>query len=56
MKQKDLLSLLKKNGFELTEGAKHIKAKKGSITEMIPRHKDVNELLAKAIIKRQGLK
>ncbi len=28
----------------------------GSETEIVPRHKEVNELLAKAIIKRRGLK
>lgn len=57
MKQKDLVNLLKRNGWWLVrQGSNHMVFTNGSANETIPRHKEVNELLAKAIIKRQGLK
>lgn len=58
MKKRDLVKLLQKNGFELVpnEGARHDKYRRGNETEMVPRHREVNEELAKAIIKRRGLK
>ncbi len=57
MKQRDLIKLLEKNGFVLhSNGANHDKYVRGSETEMIPRHREINEALAKAIIKRRGLK
>ena len=57
MKRKDLIKLLKKNGWQETrKGGNHdIYVKDGKI-EPIPRHKEISENLAKAIIKRQGLK
>ena len=57
MKQKDLLKCFFNNGWwVLREGANHIIMTNGSDIEPIPRHKEINELLAKAIIKRRGLK
>lgn len=57
MKQKDLLHLFFKNGWWiLREGANHIIVTNGTDIEAIPRHREVNERLAKAIIKRRGLK
>lgn len=57
MKQKDLIKLLVKNGWwKLREGGNHIVYTNGTEKEVIPRHKELNELLAKAIIKRRGLK
>lgn len=57
MKQKDLLDLFKKNGWHiLRQGGSHIVMTNGKEMETVPRHKEVNELLAKAIIKRRGLK
>ncbi len=57
MKQKDLIDLLKKNGWwELRQGANHIIYTNGSANETIPRHRELNEQLAKAIIRRRGLK
>lgn len=57
MKRKDLIALLEKNGFELKRqcGGHDVYAK-GQQMEPIPRHREINELLAKAIIKRRGLK
>ena len=57
MKQKDLIKLLKKNGWwMLREGNSHSIYTNGRESEAIPRHKELNEQLAKAIIKRRGLK
>lgn len=57
MKRKDLIKLLEQNGWYLDrEGANHSIYTNGDKTEPIPRHKEIDELLAKAIIKRQGLK
>ena len=55
--QKDLLRLLERNGWwKAREGANHMVYTNGKESEMIPRHKELNELLAKAIIKRRNLK
>lgn len=57
MKRRDLIKLLEKNGWELKrEGGNHDIYGKGDKAEPIPRHKEISEMLAKAIIKRQGLK
>lgn len=58
MKDKDLLNLLKKNGWEIKriQGSHHI-MQKGSQTETIPVHgRDVPTGLLNAILKRTGLK
>ena len=57
MKQKDLIRLLEKNGWwRVREGANHIIYTNGKESETVPRHRELNELLAKAIIKRRNLK
>ena len=57
IKQKDLMNLFKRNGWWLVrQGSNHMVFTNGSEIETVPRHKEVNELLAKAIIKRRGLK
>lgn len=57
MKQKELVRKLLKNGFEFYDhGANHDRYKRGDVIETIPRHKEVNERLAKAILKRNGIK
>ncbi len=57
MKRADLIKLLEKNNFILVrEGGSHtVYARNGKI-EMVPRHREINEMLAKAIIKRNNLK
>lgn len=56
MKQKDLVKLLKRNGWLLDHhGGNHDIYKKGQEQEAIPRHKEISENLAKAIIKRHKL-
>ena len=57
MKTKDLIELLERNGWEFKRhGANHDVYVKGSERESIVRHKETDELLAKAIIKRRNLK
>jgi len=56
MKRKDLIRLLIKAGWWLArEGGNHDIYTNGKQIEPIPRHRELNEELAKAIIKRQGL-
>lgn len=57
MKTKDLIKLLEKNGWAFVRhGGNHDVYGKGKEMEAVPRHSDLNEILAKAIIKRRGLK
>ncbi len=57
MKRKDLVRLLEKNGWKLKRnGTNHDIYSNGDKCEPIPRHREIDENLAKAIIRRQGLK
>lgn len=57
MKTKDLINLLERNGWYLKRnGSNHDVYTNGKCIEIIPRHTEVKENLAKAIIKRRGLK
>lgn len=57
MKQKDLIKRFFDHGWWiLREGGSHVIVTNGHDIEPIPRHKEINEQLAKAIIKRRGLK
>ena len=57
MKRKDLIRLLERNGWTVArEGANHTVYVKDGQIEPIPRHSEIAEMLAKAIIKRRGLK
>lgn len=57
MKQKDLIKLLEQNGwYKVREGGNHMVYTNGKEIEAVPRHKEIAEVLAKAIIKRRGLK
>jgi mRNA interferase HicA len=48
MKRTNLIRLLYKNGWKFErEGGSHTVYKKGNVTEEIPRHKEINERLAK---------
>ncbi len=52
MKKKDLEKKLKENGFSLKHGAKHDRwFKKGHPPITVPRHSEINERLAKKILK-----
>lgn len=57
MKRADLIRLLERNGWYLhRSGGGHDIYRKGNCIEPIPRHREIKEPLAKAIIKRWGLK
>ena len=57
MKQRDLLKLFNRNGWRLIrEGGSKMIVTDGKEVEAIPRHKEINEQTAKAIIRRRGLK
>lgn len=56
MKKRDLIKLLKKNGWWLMRsGANHDIYTNGQKSEPIPRHGEIKETLARAIIKRNNL-
>jgi len=57
MKRKELIRLLEQNGWTLKrEGGDHSIFVKGNVRESIPRHHEVDEGLARDIIKRRKLK
>lgn len=56
MKQRDLIKKLQSIGFEFDRhGSNHDIYKRGNDEEQIPRHREVNEKLAKAILRKWGL-
>lgn len=57
MKKRELLKLFSKAGwYLLRHGADHDVYTDGKNREAIPRHPDINERLARELIKRWGLK
>lgn len=57
MKTKDFIELLKKNGWQFKRhGSNHDIYIKDGERESVPRHREMDEALIKAIIKRRGLK
>ena len=56
MKQRDLVKKFEKAGWWLLKhGANHDIYTNGVDIEPVPRHKEINERLAQAIIRRRGL-
>lgn len=56
MKQRDLIKRLESKGWWLLKhGSNHDIYTNGTDTEPVPRHKEISENLARAIIKRRGL-
>lgn len=56
MKQRDSARKLKKIGFKFERhGGNYDIYRRGSDIEQIPRHKEINEQLAKAILRKWGL-
>lgn len=56
LKQRDLIKKLESIGFEFVRhGGNHDIYKRGEDEEKIPRHREINEKLAKAILKKWGL-
>ena len=57
MKRRDLIKKLEDAGFRFKEhGGNHDTYKRGSDTEQVPRHTEINEITAKRILKKWGLK
>lgn len=57
MKTKDLIKLLEQNGWTFKRhGADHDIYVKGTERESVVRHRETDQKLAEAIIKRRGLK
>lgn len=56
MKQRELIKRLQAGGFIFERhGSNHDVYVRGEEVEEIPKHKEINERLAKAILKRRGL-
>ena len=58
MKRRDLVKLLLKAGYklELVDGDHTIYKKTGSRSVQVPRHRELNELTAKSLLKVAGVK
>ena len=57
MKTKDFIEMLERNGWTFKRhGSNHDIYVKDGERESVPRHRELEEDLAKAIIKRRGLK
>ena len=57
MKRRDLIKLFEQNGWWfLRDGGNHDIYTNGKVFEPISRQREINEILAKRIIKRRGLK
>ncbi|MDD2621200.1 MAG: type II toxin-antitoxin system HicA family toxin [Syntrophomonadaceae bacterium] len=56
MKRKNLIKKLESNGwYKARSGSNHDIYTNGKRSEPIPRHNEINEITAKAILKRTGL-
>ena len=55
MKREKLISALVNAGFVLAGGTRHDKFRRDSVTVMVPRHTEVNEMLARKILKDAGI-
>lgn len=57
MKRKDLIKLFERNGWSLDHhSGNHDIYRKGNNREIIPRHREIKENMAKSMIKRWELK
>lgn len=56
MKQRDLIKKLESIGFKFERhGGNHDIYRRGNDIEKVPRHKEINETLAKAILRKWGM-
>lgn len=56
MKQRDLVNKLIEKGFIFERhGGNHDIYRRGKDIEKVPRHKEINEILAKAILRKWGM-
>lgn len=56
MQRRELVRVLKANGFVSNGGTKHEKFCKGGKTVMVKRHAEVHDQEAKAILRQAGLR
>ena len=57
MKQRDLIKKLEEAGFVFDgHGGRHDHYKRGTDREQVPRHAEINEKRARAILRKWGLK
>lgn len=56
MQRRELVKILKKNGFVSRGGSKHEKFCKGSLTVLVKRHTEVHDQEAKAILRQAGIR
>jgi predicted RNA binding protein YcfA (HicA-like mRNA interferase family) len=56
MKRRDLVKILKQNGYRSDGGTKHEHFVKGKHTIMVKRHNEIEDQIAKKILKQAGLK
>ena len=57
MKHRDLIKLFEKNSwYYLRDGGRHDIYTNEISSEPIPQHREINEMLAKSLIKKYGLK
>lgn len=56
MKRTDLLQRLRQAGFTLKEGGEHTKVyDNDKLITTVPRHREINEITARAILRAAGL-
>lgn len=56
MKQRDLIRKLEEAGFVFKEhGGNHDTYRRGSDVEQVPRHKEINEITARRILRKWGI-
>lgn len=56
MKRKDLIKKLEAAGFEFANhGGNHDTYRRGSDMEQVPRHREINEITAKKILKKWNI-
>lgn len=56
MKQRELVNSLEQAGFVFERhGGNHDIYRRGKDIEKVPRHKEINEMLARAILRKWGL-
>ena len=56
MKRRQLVRILLGAGFESDGGTNHEHFKKGKLTVMVPRHREITDQMAKVILRQAGLR
>lgn len=56
MKRRKLVKALLEAGFVADGGTNHEHFKKGNLTVMVPRHREITDQMAKVILRQAGLR